>query len=34
VFMSRKKCEICERKFLIVNDVPMKLEDYQPPGQA
>jgi uncharacterized protein (DUF983 family) len=34
VFMSRKTCEMCGREFLIVNDVAMKLEDYQTPGEA
>jgi transposase-like protein len=34
VFMSRKKCERCGKEFLIVNDVPMKPEDYQASGQA
>jgi transposase-like protein len=28
-FMSRKKCKRCGKEFRIVNDVPMKAEDYK-----
>ena len=28
VLMSRKTCDKCGRSFLIVNDVPLRSEDY------
>ena len=30
ILMSRKQCEKCGREFLIVNDVPMTQEQYDP----
>jgi hypothetical protein len=34
VLMSRKTCEQCGKVFLIVDNLPMKPEDYRTTGEA